>query len=325
MTARQRPTRDGMGRYIVRRVLLGIGQVALLLMLLFVLVILLPGDAADVQATDQATTEQIIRSRKALGLDLPPEERFGKWVSGLLHADLGSSLATGQPVSGVIGGPFAVTALLAGITTLLLIPLALGAGFTAGLHPGSLRDRTITTVSIVMDSVPDFVVALLLVAWLALSWQLLPATFLGVDLAGMVADPRYFLLPVTVMLLRVGAPLVRLVRAGVVTVMDEPYVRQARRLGLPRRTVLLRHVAPNALAPAMQELGRTSDGLLSGVLIVEAVFVVPGVASTLITAINNRDEPVVLAVVLVTGSLAIAVNVVIDVIGRRMVPRSATA
>ena len=104
--------------------------------------------------------------------------------------------------------------------------------------------------------------------------------------------------------------------------MVEPYVTQARRLGMPRWRLLTRYVAPNALAPAMQELGRTSDGLLSGVLIVEAIFVVPGVASTLINAISTRDEPVVLGVMLITGTLAILVNVGIDVLGRIMVPRS---
>lgn len=313
---------SGMSRYVVRRVVLGVVQVGILMALLFVLVVLLPGDAADVQSSDLATTEQIARSREALGLHLPPVERFGRWVSSLGHGDLGSSLATGAPVGGIIARPFAVTALLAGITTLLLIPVALGAGFAAGLRPGSWRDRVITTASIVADSVPDFVLALLLVAWLALTRGLLPASFLGVDLTGMIADPRYLVLPVAVMLLRVSAPLVRLVRAGVISVMDEPYVRQAQRLGVPRRSLLLRHVAPTALGPAMQELGRTSDGLLSGVLIVEAIFVVPGVASLLITAINTRDEPVILAVILITGTLAIGLNVVIDVVGRRMVPRS---
>ena len=143
-----------------------------------------------------------------------------------------------------------------------------------------------------------------------------------VDLATMLRHPGFMVLPLIVMVARVSAPLIRQVRAGVINVMVEPYVTQARRLGMPRWRLLTRYVAPNALAPAMQELGRTSDGLLSGVLIVEAIFVVPGVASTLINAISTRDEPVVLGVMLITGTLAILVNVGIDVLGRIMVPRS---
>lgn len=259
-----------------------------------------------------------------MGLDRPGAERFGLWAAGAVRGDLGRSLVTGAPVADIIAGPFAITAFLALCTTLLLVPTAVGSGFAAGLRPGTVTDRVITTVAVVLDSVPDFVVALLLVAWLSLSLGVLPATFLGLDLVGMLREPRYLVLPLTVMLARVSAPLVRLVRAGVITVMDSPYVRQAQRLGVTRTSLLLRHVAPNALGPAMQELGRTSDGLLSGVLIVEAVFVVPGVASTLISAINTRDEPVILAIILITGTLAIAVNVVIDLAGRAMQPRSVT-
>lgn len=324
--ASQRLSRNGdeLG-YAVRRLGLAVGQVALLMVAIFVLVVLMPGDAAGVQATDLYSQAQIEASRQALGLDRPGPERFLAWALAALHGDFGTSLATGAPVVDVIAGPFQVTAFLALCTTVLLIPLAMGAGFVAGLRPGTLTDRVISGVAITLDSVPDFVLALLLVAWLSLSLGLFPATFLGLDLAGMIAQPRYLVLPLIVMLARVSAPLVRLVRAGVITVMATPYIHQAQRLGVRRPALVARHVAPNALGPAMQEFGRTSDGLLSGVLIVEAIFAVPGVASTLIGAINNRDEPVILAVILLTGTLAILLNVVIDILGRAMQPQSVTS
>lgn len=308
--------------YVLRRLGLAVGQVGLLMVLIFGLIVLMPGDAAGVQATDLYSPAQIEESRHALGLDRSGVERFASWALAALQGDFGTSLATGAPVADVIAGPFRVTALLAVCTTALLVPIAVGAGFLAGLRPGSITDRLISGVAITLDSIPDFVLALLLIAWLSLSWGLLPATFLGLDLAGMIAEPRYLVLPLTVMIARVSAPLVRLVRAGVMTVMATAYIRQAQRLGVPRTALLFRHVAPNALGPAMQELGRTSDGLLSGVLIVEAIFVVPGVASTLIGAINTRDEPVILAIILITGTVAILLNVVIDVLGRAMQPRS---
>ena len=306
---------------VARRLAVGVVQLAVLLVLVFLLSLALPGDAADVQAGDLLGAGERAHARHLLGLDVSPVTRFLHWLGHVVTGDLGTSYAGGRPVVDVIAGPFAVTGLLAALTLVLLVPLATAAGFAAGLAPGSLRDRAITTAAVALDSVPDFVLAVLLVAYVAIGLGLFPATFLGTDLRTLVTDPRYLVLPLTVLVVRVAAPLVRLVRAGVVDVLGTPYIAQAVRLGTPRRSLLLRHVAPNAVGPALQELGRTGDGLLSGVLIVEAVFVLPGVARTLLDAIGNRDQPVVLAIVLCTGVAAILVNLVIDLIGQRLVPR----
>jgi peptide/nickel transport system permease protein len=311
--------------YLARRLAIGLVQLVILVALVFGLSLLLPGDAADVQASDLYSAEQRARTRQLLGLDADPLTRFGHWLGRVLTGDLGTSLASGRPVGSVIAEPFLVTSLMAALTMLLLVPLAVAAGFGAGLRPGSVRDRVITGVSVFFDSVPDFVLAVLLVAYAAIRLRLFPATFLGTDLATILARPDYLVLPLVVMVARVAAPLVRLIRAGVIDVMHRPYIEQAVRLGVPRRSLLARHVAPNALGPAIQELGRTGDGLLSGVLIVEAVFVMPGIAATLIDAIGNRDQPVLLAIVLITGVAAIVINIGIDLVGRRLVPRRVRA
>lgn len=308
-------------RFLFRRLVIGAVQVVILLVLVFALSLLLPGDAADVQSSDTFSAAQRAETRHLLGLDISPVVRFGEWLGQAAGGDFGVSYAGGGPVSEVIDEPFAVTAIMAVLTTLVLLPVTALAGFAAGLHPGTLRDRVITAVSVFFDSIPDFVLAVLLVAYVAIGLGWFPATFLGADAETILTEPSYLVLPLIVMVARVAAPLVRLVRAGVINVMHEPYIAQAARLGVRRRALLLRHVAPNALAPAMQELGRTGDGLLSGVLIVEAVFVMPGIASTLIEAIGNRDQPVILAIVLITGLAAIGVNLVIDLLGQRMVPR----
>jgi peptide/nickel transport system permease protein len=308
-------------RSAARRVLVVLAQLLLVLVLVFGLSLLMPGDAADVQSGDLTSAAQRQETRELLGLDVAPLTRFLDWVGGVLTGDLGHSLASGRPVGEVIGQPFLLTALLAGLTTLLLVPVAGGLGYLAGLRPGSRRDRWITTTSMVLDSVPDFVLATLLVTYLALDLGWFPATFLGLDAAGALREPAYLVLPLVVMVARTSAPLVRLVRAGVADQLRAPYVVQAERLGVPRRSLLVRHVGPHALAPAMQELGRTGDGLVSGVLIVEAIFAVPGVATTLIDGVGNRDEPVVLAIVLITGTATVLVNALIDAAARRMVPR----
>ncbi|MDV3125808.1 ABC transporter permease [Mycobacterium sp. 21AC1] len=300
-------------------------QIAILLGLIFMLSLLMPGDAADVQSSDLTSAAQRDQTRAVLGLDVAPLERFLTWSGHALTGDLGTSYARGVPVHSVITEPFLISAALALLTTMLLIPVGFGAGFLAGLRPGSLRDRAITTVSIGLDSIPDFILAVVLITYVAIGLRWFPATFVGVDLQQAMTHPAHLVLPLTVMVARVGAPLVRLVRAGVIDTMAAPYIIQAQRHGVPRGSLLLRHVAPNALAPAMQDLGRTGDGLLSGVLVVEAIFVMPGVATTLLDAIGNRDQPVILAVLLVTGVAAIVINSLIDLAGTRMVPTGARA
>ncbi|MET8799403.1 ABC transporter permease [Nocardia sp. NPDC004568] len=310
-------------RLLVRRAGLGAGQLLILLVLVFVLSLLLPGDAADIQNNTILSEAQQQNARHLLGLDVAPATRFLDWLGGAVRGDFGTSYASGEPVGAVIAGPFLVSALLAGSALLLLIPLAVAAGFAAGTRPGSVRDRVITTIGIGFDSIPDFVLAVLLVTLVSIRLDLLPATFLGVDPDALLDRPEYLVLPLVVTVARVAAPLVRLVRAGVIDVLDRPYIAAARRLGVGRVSLLARHIAPNALAPAIQEFGRTGDGLLSGVLIVEAVFAVPGIASELIGAIGNRDDPVILAIVAVTGTLAVVVNTLIDMTGYRMNPQSA--
>jgi peptide/nickel transport system permease protein len=310
-------------RLLLRRAGLGAGQLLVLLVLVFVLSLLLPGDAADIQNNTLLSEAQRQTARHLLGLDVAPVTRFLDWLGAAVRGDFGTSYASGAPVGTMIAGPFLVTALLAGSALVLLVPLAVTAGFAAGTRPGSARDRVITAISIGFDSIPDFVLAVLLVTFLSIRLDLLPATFLGVDPAALPARPEYLVLPLVVTVARVAAPLVRLVRAGVIDVMGRPYIAAARRLGVGRISLMARHIAPNALAPAMQEFGRTGDGLLSGVLIVEAVFAVPGIASELIGAIGNRDDPVILAIVAVTGTLAVVVNTLIDMAGYRMNPQMA--
>ncbi|MGV0743766.1 ABC transporter permease [Mycolicibacterium sp. XJ870] len=315
----------GFWRFVFRRALIGLLQMAILLGLIFALSLLMPGDAADVQSSDLTSAAQRDETRAVLGLDVAPLQRFLTWCEHAITGDLGMSYARGEPVSSVITEPFLVSAVLAALTTILLIPIGFGAGFLAGLRPGSLWDRIITTISVALDSIPDFVLAVVLIAYLALGLRLFPATFVGVGLREAMTHPAHLVLPLTVMVARISAPLVRLVRAGVIDTMTAPYIVAARRHGVPRWSLLLRHVAPNALAPAMQDLGRTGDSLLSGVLVVEAIFVMPGVATTLLDAIGNRDQPVILAVLLITGLAAIVINGLIDLAGARMVPSRARA
>lgn len=296
----------------VSRSLVLAAQLLMVVLLVFVLSLLMPGDAADVQSGDLTTDAQRAESRHVLGLDATPVDRFLRWLGGVVHGDLGTSLTSGRPVSTVVAEPLLFSAVLAFATVAVLVPLSIAAGYAAGLRPGTLLDRVVTAVFLLADSIPDFVLATGVIAFFSLRLGLFPATFVGLDTAEVLAEPGAIVLPVAVMVVRTSAPLVRLVRAGVAGQLEEPYIVQARRLGVSRLSLYTRHMGPNALAPAIQELGRTGDGLVSGVLIVEAIFAAPGIATALIGAVGNRDEPVVLTIVLFTGAATVLINALID-------------
>lgn len=314
-----------MFRYLLRRLALAAAQLAALSVVVFLLTSLLPGDAATVRFNEQAGLDQVSDLRAELGLDRPLAERFADWVGGLLTGDPGTSLLSGEPVARIITGSLGPTAVLATATLVLVVPLALGLGLAMGLREGSRLDRGITAVVLALSCVPDFVLALALVALFGLHLGWLPATWVGVEGGGLLADPALLVLPVTVLLARTVCQLARQVRAGTVRSLHADYAVQARRLGVPRRAVVLRHVLPNAAAPGVQELARTGDHLLGGVLIVEAVFAVPGTATAMIDAVRGRDVPTIQALVLLLAAVALLVNLIADLVCHRLAPRTETA
>lgn len=314
-----------MFRYLLRRLGLAALQLAALSVLVFLLTSLLPGDAATVRFNEQAGLGQIAELRSGLGLDRPLAERFTDWAGGLLTGHPGTSLMSGEPVGRIITASLGPTTVLATVTLVLVVPLALGLGLAMGLREGSRLDRALTAVVLALSCVPDFVLALALVAVFGLQLGWLPATWVGVEGAGLLTRPALLVLPVAVLLARTVCQLARQVRAGTVAALHADYAVQARRLGVPRRTVVLRHVLPNAAAPGVQELARTGDHLLGGVLIVEAVFAVPGIATAMIDAVRGRDVPAIQALVLLLAAVALVVNLVADLVCHRLAPRTETA
>ncbi|KUH39578.1 MULTISPECIES: ABC transporter permease [Streptomyces] len=308
--------------YALQRLALGVGQLALLAVLVFVLTALLPGDAADVRNDEDATDAQVAALREQLGLDRPAVERFTDWAAGLATGDLGTSLVSGGPVRDILADTVGTTLVLGAVTLAVVLPLALLLGVVSGLREGGRLDRAVSSVTLALNAVPDFVLALLLVAGLSLKLGLLPATWVGVGTADLFAEPTLLVLPVTVVAARMVCLLSRQVRAGVVSVLGAGYVAQARRLGVPRRTLLLRHLLPNAAIPGIQELARVGDNLVGGVLIVEAVFAVPGVATALVRAVEARDVPTVQGLALVVAVAALLFSLAADLVCHRLVPRT---
>ncbi|WP_181783357.1 ABC transporter permease, partial [Pseudonocardia pini] len=294
-------------------------QLAAVTVAVFALTTFLPGNTAEVVLGPLATPEQIAVLQERLGLDRPATERFLDWVGGLLHGDLGTSLATGRPVVEDLGARFVLTALPALLAVAILVPLAVALGCCAGRRPGSAADRLVTATTTVAQAVPDFALGLLLVALFALQLGWLPATAAGtVGVSGLT--PAMLVLPITILVSNQLGSLARQVRIGVVETEAAEHVAHLRRLGLGERTLLLRHVLPGAVVPSVQQFARTIDGLLGGVLVVEALFALPGIGSGFVSAVQTRDLPVVQTYALLFALTTVVVNLAADLVSARLVP-----
>ncbi|MGW7249672.1 ABC transporter permease [Streptomyces decoyicus] len=311
----------GLRSWLLRRLLLGAGQTVAVVLLVFALTEALPGDAAVALAGDQPDPGRIAAIREAMHLDRPAYERLGEWAAGLLHADLGSSLTSGRPVSSYLADGFGPTVVLAALTLLLLVPVGVGLGVLAARYEGRLGDRLISSVTLAVYAVPEFALGVLLVAVLALRLGWLPPTAVGYG-GDLLAHPAALVLPVAVLLSRPVCSLTRLVRAGMIDALASPYVAQARRYGIPGARIRYAHALPHALAPAAQQLARTIDWLLCGVIVVEALFVIPGLGTVLMNAVTERDVPVIQGLAVVFGCTAVVLNLGADLVMHRFVPRT---
>jgi len=311
-----------MRSYAAQRAALAVVQLAVLSALVFVLTALLPGDAADMRYTETLSPAQVEQLREQLGLNQPALERFADWARGVVAGDLGTSLVSGGPVLDIVRASVGATLVLTLATLAVVLPLALGLGILAGAREGGRLDRAISSVTLALSAIPDFVVAVLLVAVFSLRLGWLPATWVGSTGADLLTHPALLVLPVAVLFGRTVCLLSRQVRAGTVNALHAEYVVQARRLGVPRRRILLRHVLPNAAVPGVQELARTGDTLLGGVLVVEAIFAIPGFATALVSGVEARDVPVVQGLTLVLAVAALLINLGADLVCNRLVPRT---
>ncbi|MFJ5797583.1 ABC transporter permease [Streptomyces decoyicus] len=314
----------GLRSWLLRRLLLGAGQTVAVVLLVFALTEALPGDAAVALAGDQPDPGRIAAIREAMHLDRPAYVRLGEWAAGLLHADLGSSLTSGRPVSSYLADGFGPTVVLAALTLLLLVPVGVGLGVLAARYEGRLGDRLISSVTLGVYAVPEFALGVLLVAVLALRLGWLPPTAVGYG-GDLLAHPAALVLPVAVLLSRPVCSLARLVRAGMIDALASPYVAHARRYGLPGARIRYTHALPHALAPAAQQLARTIDWLLCGVIVVEALFVIPGLGTVLMNAVTERDVPVIQGLAVVFGCTAVVLNLGADLVIHRFVPRTGAA
>ncbi|NYH79538.1 peptide/nickel transport system permease protein [Actinopolyspora biskrensis] len=309
----------------MRRIGIALLQVLGVTVAVFALSALLPGDTAVVILGRHGTSEQIAALRERLGLDEPLPSRLLEWFGGLAHGDLGTSLLTGKPVAEEIADGLATTVVLTSCALGVILPLALAIGVLTGLRRGSPLDRAVNSVVVLLDSVPEFALGLLLVGLFSLRLGWLPATAAGISGTSLLAYPAVLVLPVVVLVCKQLCALTRQIRIGVAEAHTAEYASHARMHGLPERVVLFRHVLPNAAGAAVQQLARTVDGLLGGVVVVEALFALPGLGSGFVDAVRTRDLPTVQGYALMFAATTVTVNLLADIAARRLVPRREVA
>lgn len=303
-------------RAVAVRTFVALAQFAAVAVLVFALTTLLPGDAAEIVLGRDATADQVATLRARLGGDAPLPDRFLRWVGGLVHGDLGTSLVTGQPVDAELAARLGPTALLTTWTLVVLVPLALGAGVVAGRNPGARVDRVLTGGLVAAQAVPEFALGLVLAGVFAVQLGWLPATAAG----GAFTGAAVLVLPVVVLVANQAGRLARQIRVGVLHVDRAEYVGALRRLGLSERVLLWRHVLPGAVLPSVQQLARIVDGLLGGTVVVEALFALPGIGSGFLAAVSARDLPLVQGYALLYAAITIGVNLVADLVSARLAP-----
>lgn len=254
---------------------------------------LLPGDVAEILLGQAATPEAVAGLREAMGLNEPAISRFLGWLAGLVTGDFGMSYVNNISVSELIGGRLANSLKLAGLTTLVSVPVALMLGIGAAMWRGSVFDRIVSVLTISVISVPEFMVATLSVLIFAVWLGWLPALSFGVEFDTLGAMLRAYAMPLITLSFVISAQMIRMSRAAVIETINTPYVEMALLKGASRRRMVLVHALPNALGPIANAVALSLSYLVGGVIIVETIFNYPGVAKLMVDAVATRDLPLI--------------------------------
>lgn len=300
--------------YLLRRLTLVVPTIFVALIVVFLLLRLIPGDPALMQVGDLNDLSALEEARRNLGLDRSIPEQFLIWMGEVLRGNLGTSIKSGEPVIDMILRSFPVTAQVVVLATFLAACLALPGGLLAAWRQNSSFDIAVVAFAALCLSVPGFWLALLLLTLFGVVLGWLPT----VGYVSIADDPGrgllYLIMPVLALTMNELAALTRMSRSSTIDVMRLEFVTNARAKGLPQRTVLWKHVFPNAFAPTLTVIGLLLGNLLSGVVVIETMFSLPGIGRLMVNGIFMRDYPVVQGVLLFSVFLTISVNVIVDLL-----------
>jgi len=321
-------------RIILHRLVLGLLTLLVVSIVIFTAVNLLPGDFAQAILGQGATPEAVESIRKDLGLDKSPIIRYFEWLAGAVQGDMGSSFAqanfasfvgtdagTSVTVMEQIAPRFRNTMFLASVTAAIAVPISLFLGVLAALYRNSVFDRAANIVTLTSVSSPEFFLAYILILFLAVLNPILPSLSNIFD--GMPFSERLerSLLPALTLTLVVSAQMMRMTRAAIINLLASPYIEMARLKGISPMRVIVRHALPNALAPIITVIALNLAYLITGVVVIEVVFVYPGIGQLFVDSVKIRDIPVVQACCLIFAAAYILLNLMADILSILSNPR----
>jgi peptide/nickel transport system permease protein len=314
---------------IMQRLGLGLVTLFVVSMIIFAAIALLPGDYSKSKLGQSATPDTVKAFDHELGLDRPPVTRYLIWIGGVLRGDFGNSFAG---VGGLAGGSTRTvvslivprlknTLFLASFAAIVSVPLSLVLGLLAALYRNGIYDRLVNVVTLASISVPEFFVAYILMLFLSVKFQIFPS------LADVSPDTPFLdrivlcALPALTLVLVIVAHMMRMTRAAIINLLASPYIETARLKGVSPRRVIVHHALPNAWAPIVTVIAVNLAYLVVGVVVVEVVFVYPGIGQLMIDSVSTRDVPVVQACALIFGATYIGLNLLADIIAIVTNPR----
>ncbi len=307
-------------RMIGQRLLLGLLTLFIISVVIFGATELLPGDLARELLGQSATPETLAALREQLGLNEPAPVRYWNWLTSALQGDFGVSMGNKRPISDLIAARLGNTLFLAAYAAAMAVPLALTLGIMAALWRNSFFDRAVNAAALSAISFPEFFVAYILIVWLAQT-GIFPS-MVRISARTTTPDMLYMaFLPALTLTLVVTAHMMRMTRAAIINLLAAPYIEMARLKGMTPLRVILRHAVPNALAPIINVVALNLAYLITGVVVVEVVFVYPGLGQLMVDAVSNRDIAVVQAVALIFAAAYVLLNLTADVLSTLSNPR----
>jgi peptide/nickel transport system permease protein len=308
-------------KLIAQRLALGILLLLAVSILIFAGTQILPGDVAQSILGQQATPESLANLREELGLNAPAYVRYFKWLGGVLTGDLGKSLSSGQDIATALGGRLWNTLFLAFWAAVVSIPLAITMGLIAVRYRNGLIDKAISGIALASTSLPEFFIGYLLIYFVAVELQWLPSVSTVFDGMPFLDRMKAIALPAAALTFVVFAHMMRMTRAAILNVMQSAYIETAELKGLRPIEIIRRHAFPNAIAPIVNVVMLNLAFLVVGVVVVEVIFVYPGMGQYLVDHVSKRDVPVVQACGLVFAAVYIGLNIVADIAAIAANPR----
>jgi peptide/nickel transport system permease protein len=310
-----------MGKLIIQRLFLGVLTLFAVSLLIFVCTQILPGDVASAVLGQGATPEALVIYRRELGLDVPAHLRYWNWLVAALQGDLGVAMTNKRDIVNEVLPRLSNTLFLAGYAALIAIPLAVGLGIFSAINEGKISDRLANVVTLVAISLPEFFIGYLLIILLAVNFPWFPS--LSTVFPSMPFSERIYqsTLPAITLTLLVAAHMQRMTRSSVLSVMSTAYIEMAFLKGAKRNRVITRHALPNAAAPIITIVAMNMAYLVVGVVVIESVFVYPGLGQLMVDAVSKRDVPVIQACGLVFALVFVFLNTLADVLVILVNPR----